>query len=74
MMKILSLLLVFLALSTTFGCEDILKEKAYGQIANSDFWNTEQDAEMAIKAALDWMGVVRAARLTLDKSRFDQGR
>jgi starch-binding outer membrane protein, SusD/RagB family len=50
MKKILSAIIIA-TLTLTFGCENALEEKNYGQIANSDFWNTEADAEAAIKAA-----------------------
>lgn len=50
-MKNLILFIMFVLISTSFGCEDALIEKNYGQIADSDFWNTEQDAVTAIKAA-----------------------
>jgi hypothetical protein len=61
-MKNLSLFILFITLATTFGCEDILEEKIYGQIANADFWKTEQDAEAAIKGAYaasawGWRGI-----------------
>lgn len=50
MKKILSAIIIA-TLTLTFGCENALEEKNYGQIANSDFWNTEADAVAAIKAA-----------------------
>jgi len=50
-MKKLLLFILTLTLLATFSCEDVLDEKIYGQIADSDYWNTELDAETAIKAA-----------------------
>lgn len=50
MRKLLPSMLI-LILTLTQGCEDVLDEKIYGQIADSDYWNTEEDAETAILAA-----------------------
>ncbi len=50
-MKYLTLTISILLLSFTMGCESVLDEKIYGQIADGDFWNTEEDAIAAIKAA-----------------------
>ena len=43
--------ILILILSTVYSCEDVLEEKIYGQISESEYWNTEQDAVAAIKAA-----------------------
>jgi hypothetical protein len=45
------LILTILFLFLNQGCEKALQEKIYGQISEGDYWNTEQDAEKAIKAA-----------------------
>ncbi|MCK5461785.1 MAG: RagB/SusD family nutrient uptake outer membrane protein, partial [Bacteroidales bacterium] len=43
--------ILIMILSTVYSCEDVLEEKIYGQISESEYWNTEQDAVAAIKAA-----------------------
>ena len=50
-MKNLSLIFLLLCLPVFNGCDDILVEKNYGQIADGNYWNTEADAVTAIKAA-----------------------
>lgn len=50
-MKNLTPILLLLTLHLFNGCDDVLVEKNYGQIADSDYWNTETDAVTAIKAA-----------------------
>lgn len=60
MKKIISIIIVAM-LTVTYGCENALEEKNYGQIANEDYWNTELDAVTAIKAAYastrgEWQG------------------
>jgi len=61
-MKKITILSLFLSLAILFSCEDILEEKIYGQVANNSFWNTEEDAELAIKGAYEasawgWRGL-----------------
>ncbi|MCK4993207.1 MAG: RagB/SusD family nutrient uptake outer membrane protein, partial [Bacteroidales bacterium] len=50
-MKYLTLFISILLLSIAMSCESVLEEKIYGQIADGDYWNTEEDAVTAIKAA-----------------------
>jgi starch-binding outer membrane protein, SusD/RagB family len=50
-MKYIYLFISILILSGFQGCENALDEKIYGQIPESEYWNTEQDAVKAIKAA-----------------------
>lgn len=50
-MKYLIPIISILILTMASGCEEVLDEKIYGQIADGDFWNTEEDAVTAIKAA-----------------------
>ena len=50
-MKNLSMIALLLMLVVLTGCEDVLEEKIYGQISESSYWNTEQDAVAGIKAA-----------------------
>jgi len=50
-MKYMSLLITIVLIFIPRSCEEVLDEKNYGQIANADFWKTEQDAVTAIKAA-----------------------
>ena len=50
-MKYMSLLITIVLIFIRRSCEEVLDEKNYGQIANADFWKTEQDAVTAIKAA-----------------------
>ncbi len=50
-MKNLTLFISIILLSFNYSCEDVLDEKIYGQIADSDYWNTEEDAVTAVKAA-----------------------
>lgn len=53
---------MLLLLSMVIGCEDVFEEKIYGQIVNANYWNTEEDAEAAIKGAYEaaawgWRGL-----------------
>lgn len=62
MKKIVTIIIVALV-TANWGCEKMLEEKNYGQIANDNFWNTEADAIAAIKAAYastrgEWVGFV----------------
>jgi len=50
-MRYITLFIWIFLLTLPRACEDALDEKIYGQIADADFWNTEQDAVTAIKAA-----------------------
>ena len=50
-MKSIYLIAIVLLISLPRGCENVLDEKIYGQIADAEFWQTEQDAVSAIKAA-----------------------
>ncbi len=50
-MKNIAKLLILLTLTGIYGCEDVLEETIYGQISGANYWNTEQDAVAAIKAA-----------------------
>jgi hypothetical protein len=50
-MKKIILALILAILTTSYGCEDVLKETIYGQIAEDSFWQTEEDAVTAVKAA-----------------------
>ncbi len=45
------MIIILVTLPLLHGCDEILVEKNYGQIADSDYWNTEADAVTAIKAA-----------------------
>jgi hypothetical protein len=61
-MRTLLPFILLLLLSMVISCEDIMEEKIYGQIVNANFWNTEEDAETAIKGAYEaaawgWRGL-----------------
>lgn len=60
-MKYISIILLFFSL-TFFSCDDLLKEDVYGSITTENFWQTEDDATAAIKAAYSetrggWQGL-----------------
>ena len=44
-------LVLIITLSLFWNCSDQLDETIYGKISESNFWNSEKDAETAIKAA-----------------------
>jgi hypothetical protein len=50
-MKRIFIISITLLISLSYGCEEVLEEKNYGQIADNNYWNTELDAVTAIKAA-----------------------
>jgi hypothetical protein len=60
-MKYICSIIFTILLISTWACEELLEEKIYGQITDDKFWQTEQDAVSAIKAAYgslggDWEG------------------
>lgn len=50
-MKNKILLILIISISSFYSCEKALEETVYGKIAESNYWNTQKDAEAAIKAA-----------------------
>jgi len=50
-MKKVLLIILLITFSGFYSCEDTLKEEIYGKTADANFWNTQKDAETAIKAA-----------------------
>lgn len=61
-MKTMLPYILLLLLTVVISCEDLMEERIYGQIVNANFWNTEEDAETAIKGAYEaaawgWRGL-----------------
>jgi hypothetical protein len=50
-MKNKILLILILSISSFYSCDKALEETVYGKIAESNYWNTQKDAEAAIKSA-----------------------
>ncbi len=66
-MKNLTIILTLIISLLISGCDDLLKEEIRGQVSNSDYWKTEQDAETAIKAAY---GTIRGGWVGLSLWQF----
>jgi len=61
-MKNKIILIIAISMLSFYSCEDALEETIYGKIAETNFWNTEKDAEAAIKSAYSairggWLGL-----------------
>lgn len=61
-MKIRIIVISLLCAALLFGCENALEENIYGKIAGSNYWNSEKDADAAIKSAYaairgGWIGL-----------------
>jgi len=50
-MKNYTILVIFIISLVLSSCDDLLKEEIYGQVPSTEYWNSEKDADMAIKAA-----------------------